>query len=86
MATDWVSSPMTRRGKWIYAIGIGVFIGLVRLFSPWPEGVAISILIWNVLTLLIDRYVAEPKFGEVKKPWFNKVPSYPKAKPVQEKT
>lgn len=87
MATDWVSSPMTRRGKWIYAVGIGVFIGLVRLFSPWPEGVAISILIWNMLTLLIDRYVAEPKFGEVKKPWFNKVPSYPKSsRPVQEKT
>jgi len=86
MATDWVSSPMTRRGKWIYALGIGVFIGLVRLFSPWPEGVAISILIWNMLTLLIDRYVAEPKFGEVKKPWFNKVPSFPRAKPAEEKT
>lgn len=86
MATDWVSSPMTRRGKWIYAVGIGVFIGLVRVFSPWPEGVAISILIWNALTLLIDRYVAEPRFGEVKKPWFNKLPSYPKAKPAQEKT
>jgi H+/Na+-translocating ferredoxin:NAD+ oxidoreductase subunit D len=86
MATDWVSSPMTRRGKWIYAVGIGVFIGLVRLYSPWPEGVAISILIWNVLTLLIDRYVAEPKFGEIKKPWFNKVPVYPKARAAEEKT
>jgi len=80
MATDWVTSPMTRRGKWIYGLGIGLFIALIRLVSPWPEGVMISILIWNVLTLLIDRYVAEPKFGEVKKPWFNRLPIYPKRK------
>jgi Na+-translocating ferredoxin:NAD+ oxidoreductase subunit D len=82
MATDWTTSPMTRRGKWIYGIGIGVFIALIRLVSPLPEGVAISILIWNVCTLVIDRYVAEPKFGEVKKPWFNKLPVFPKPKPV----
>jgi Na+-translocating ferredoxin:NAD+ oxidoreductase subunit D len=85
MATDWTTSPMTKRGKWIYAIGIGVFVALIRLVSPMPEGVAISILIWNVLTLVIDRYVAEPKFGEVKKPWFNKLPVFPKSKPVEEK-
>jgi electron transport complex protein RnfD len=80
MATDWVTSPMTRRGKWIYGVGIGVFIALIRLVSPWPEGVAISILIWNVLTLVIDRYVAEPKFGEVKKPWINRIPVFPRPK------
>jgi electron transport complex protein RnfD len=83
MATDWVSSPVSRRAKWIYAVGIGVFIGLVRLYSPWPEGVAISILIWNVLTLLLDRYVAVPKFGEVKKPLFNRLPAFPKPKPIR---
>lgn len=82
MATDWTTSPMTRRGKWIYAVGIGVFIALIRLVSPLPEGVAISILTWNVLTLVLDRYIAEPRFGEVKKPWFNRLPVYPKPKPV----
>lgn len=82
MATDWTTSPMTRRGKWIYGIGIGAFIAMIRLVSPLPEGVAISILIWNVCTLVIDRYVAEPKFGEVKKPWFNRVPVFPRPKPV----
>lgn len=85
MATDWVTSPMTKRGKWIYAVGIGVFIGLIRLVSPLPEGVAIAILIWNVGTLVLDRYVAEPKFGEIKKPWFNRVPVLPKAKPAAQK-
>ncbi len=82
MATDWTTSPMTRRGKWIFAVGIGVFVALIRLVSPLPEGVAISILVWNVLTLLIDRYVAEPRFGEVKKPWLNKLPVFPRPKPV----
>ncbi len=74
MATDWVTSPVTRRGKWIYAVGIGVCIGLVRLHTPWPEGVAISILTWNVLTVAIDRYTARARFGAVKKPLFNRIP------------
>jgi electron transport complex protein RnfD len=86
MATDWVTSPMTKRGKWIYAVGIGVFIALIRLFSPLPEGVAIAILHWNVFRLVLDRYIAEPKFGEVKKPWINRLPIFPKPKPVEEKT
>jgi len=86
MATDWVTSPMTKRGKWIYAVGIGLFIALIRLVSPWPEGVAIAILHWNVFRLVLDRYIAEPKFGEVKKPWFNRLPVFPKPKPVEEKT
>jgi Na+-translocating ferredoxin:NAD+ oxidoreductase RnfD subunit len=66
-------------------VGIGVFIGLIRLVSPLPEGVAIAILIWNALTLVLDRYVAEPKFGEIKKPWFNRVPVLPKPKPAAQK-
>ena len=87
MATDWVTSPMTRRAKWIYGIGIGGTVALIRLISPLPEGVAIAILNWNVITLLLDRYVAEHKFGEVKKPLFNKIPAIAKApKPAKGKT
>lgn len=85
MATDWTTSPMTRPGKWLYAVGIGVFIALIRLVSPLPEGVAISILMWNVGTLLIDRYVHVTRFGEVARPLFNKLPVY-KPKPVEEKS
>ncbi|MBN2168738.1 MAG: RnfABCDGE type electron transport complex subunit D [Actinobacteria bacterium] len=81
MATDWVTSPVSKRGKWIYAIGIGLFIALIRLYSPLPEGVAIAILHWNVFTLLIDRYIAVPKFGDVKKPIFNMLPKLPKPLP-----
>lgn len=81
MATDWVTSPMTRRAKWIWAIGIGVSVAMFRLLSPWPEGVAITILNFNVITLLLDRYMAEPKFGELKKPWINRLPFIGKPKP-----
>jgi len=76
MATDWVTSPMTRRGKWIYAVGIGVTIALLRFFSPWPEGVAIAILQWNLITILIDRYVTQPRFGEARRPWFARTRGY----------
>jgi len=74
MATDWVTSPITRQGKWIYAVGIGATIAIFRLVSALPEGVAISILYWNVITLLIDRYVARPHFGDATRPVFNRLP------------
>ncbi|OFW55525.1 MAG: hypothetical protein A2Y75_09425 [Candidatus Solincola sediminis] len=82
MATDWVTSPVTRRGKWIFAIGIGVTIFILRFWSARPEGVALAIIIWNPLTLLIDRYIAQPRFGEVTNPLFSKLPILPKSKPV----
>jgi H+/Na+-translocating ferredoxin:NAD+ oxidoreductase subunit D len=74
MATDWVTSPITRRGKWIYGIGIGVTIFILRFWGARPEAVAVSIFIWNPITLLIDRYIARPRFGEVDNPIFNQLP------------
>ncbi len=81
MATDWVTSPVTRRGKWIYAVGIGVTVFLIRLLHYRPEGVAIAIFLWNIGTLLIDRYIAQPKFGEVGAGLFNKLPVLPEPVP-----
>ncbi|MDY6796571.1 MAG: RnfABCDGE type electron transport complex subunit D [Actinomycetota bacterium] len=77
MATDWVSSPVTRRGKWIYAVGIGATVFLIRYVWYRPEGVAIAIFIWNAVTLAIDRYIAVPKFGEVGVNLVNKLPYVP---------
>lgn len=77
MATDWVTSPVSKRAKWIYALGIGVGIALFRMLSPWPEGTAIVILHFNVIAILLDRYVAQPKFGAIKKPIVNKLPIIP---------
>jgi electron transport complex protein RnfD len=66
MATDWVTSPMTTKGKLLYGIGIGLFVSLIRLFGSKPEGVAIGILHMNVLALFIDRLFLPKKFGEIR--------------------
>ncbi len=55
MATDMVTSPITPAGAWIYAIGIGFMVGLIRLFGGFPEGVMFSILFMNTFVPLINR-------------------------------
>jgi electron transport complex protein RnfD len=77
MATDWVTSPMTNRGKWIYAVGIGITIAAIRVAGIHAEGVALAILNWNLLTLVIDRYVAQPRFGESRWRILNYLPEKP---------
>ncbi len=66
MATDMVTSPVTPKGKIIYAFGIGALIALIRTKGGYPEGTAFSILIMNGVTPLINRYTMPKKFGEVK--------------------
>lgn len=66
MATDMVTSPVTLKGKLIYAFGIGALIALIRMKGGYPEGTAFSILIMNGVTPLINRYTMPKKFGEVK--------------------
>ncbi len=67
MATDYVTSPMAKRGMIIYAIGIGVITVLIRVFGAYPEGVQFAILIMNGFTPLINSYMKPKRFGEVKK-------------------
>lgn len=66
MATDMVTSPVTPKGKLIYAFGIGALIALIRMKGGYPEGTAFSILIMNGVAPLINRYTMPKKFGEVK--------------------
>ena len=63
MATDWVTSPLTKRGRIIYAVGLGILTALIRLRGGYIEGVCYSILIMNMLTPLIDRYIRNTPFG-----------------------
>jgi electron transport complex protein RnfD len=67
MATDWVSSPITQRGRIIFGLGCGLLTVLIRLQGGYPEGVCYSILLMNVATPLIDRYTKGRIFGGVKK-------------------
>lgn len=66
MATDYTTSPITKWGKVIYAIGCGVLTMLIRTFANLPEGVSFSILIMNILTPLIENATAPRVFGEKK--------------------
>ena len=63
MATDYATTPISRAGKLIFAIGCGIFTSLIRFFGIYPEGVSFSILIMNILVPLIDRYVRPIPFG-----------------------
>ncbi|MBT9149642.1 MAG: Electron transport complex subunit RsxD [Dehalococcoidia bacterium] len=63
MATDYVTSPITARGKIIFGIGAGIITVIIRLFGGLPEGVTFAILIMNALTPLIDRYVKVRPYG-----------------------
>lgn len=66
MATDYASSPVTPKGKLIFAVGCGLLTALIRVRSGMPEGVSYSILIMNVVTPLIERWTKPKVFGEVK--------------------
>ena len=64
MATDYVTSPMSVKGMWIYGIGIGVITVLIRVFGAYPEGVSFAILIMNAFVPLINAYIKPKRFGE----------------------
>jgi len=55
IATDPVTAPLTRRGMWVFGIGVGALTMLIRIVGGYPEGVMFAILIMNAVTPLIDR-------------------------------
>lgn len=63
MATDMVTTPITRKGRIIFAVGAGCLTVLIRLVGGYPEGVCYSILLMNALTPLIDQLVRPRLFG-----------------------
>jgi len=67
MATDYVTSPITPKGKLIFGIGCGIITSVIRLYGGYPEGVSYSILLMNAATPLIDRHTRLRVFGERKK-------------------
>ena len=63
MATDYTTSPMSKKGMIIYGIGIGIITILIRLYGAYPEGMSFAILIMNALTPLINNYIKPKRFG-----------------------
>ena len=64
IATDPVTSPLTPKGKFIFGLGIGAIVMLLRLFSGYPEGVMFAVLLMNAVTPLINRWTIPQTFGE----------------------
>ena len=67
MATDYVTSPVTKEGQLIYGLGCGLLTVFIRYFGSYPEGVCYSILITNCLVWIIDKYTKPTRFGVDKK-------------------
>ena len=63
MATDLVTSPMTKKGMVIFALGVGIITAVIRLFGAYPEGISFAILIMNAFVPLIDTYFKPRRFG-----------------------
>lgn len=66
MATDYATSPVTKKGQLIFGIGCGLFTVLIRYFGSYNEGVCYSIMVMNLLVALIDKYTKPTRFGVVK--------------------
>lgn len=66
MATDWVTTPTTAKGEIIFAVGCGLLTFIIRYFGALPEGVSLAIILMNIVSPTIDRYIRPKKFGYVK--------------------
>ena len=85
MATDYVTSPVSRLGQFIYGCVIGVLGGLFRLYGSTADSFSYSVIIGNLLTPLIDTYIVEKPFAyrknalrglnpDRRKPWWKRIP------------
>ena len=63
MATDYVTTPITRSGKMIFAFGCGLITFLIRYFGTYPEGVSYAILFMNILSPYIEKWTAPRALG-----------------------
>ena len=63
MATDYVTSPMSKNGMLVYGVGIGLLTVIIRLFGSYPEGMSFAIFIMNALTPLINSYIKPKHLG-----------------------
>ena len=66
MATDYTTSPMSAKGQFIYAAGCGIIVVIIRNFCNYPEGVTYAILVMNIVTPLLDKYVKPRLYGRLK--------------------
>ncbi len=64
MATDYVTSPVTKKGRYLYGVILGVLTGIFRIFGPSAEGVSYAIVLGNLLVPLIEKITMPKAFGK----------------------
>lgn len=63
MATDMVTTPFTKKGMIIFAVGVGFLTFLIRVYGSFPEGVSLAIILMNMFVPLINRFTKPARFG-----------------------
>ena len=63
IATDPVTSPLTSKGKFLFGLGVGLLVIVIRLFSGYPEGVMFAVLLMNAVVPLINRWTVPRPLG-----------------------
>ncbi len=66
MATDYTTSPMSKKGQVVFAVGCGLLTCIIRFYGSYPEGVSFAILIMNAFAPIIDKYTPQRLFGAKK--------------------
>ena len=66
MATDYTTSPMSKKGKFVFGVGCGLLTSVIRLYGSLPEGVSYSILLMNIACPLIEKACRPGYFGQKK--------------------
>jgi len=66
MATDYVTTPVSIKGRFVFGLGCGIMTVLIRFYGGFPEGVNYSILLMNILTPMIDSNTRPRVFGRKK--------------------
>lgn len=63
IATDYVTSPVSKPGQIVFGIGVGLLTWVIRCFAGYPEGMAFAVLLMNSVTPIIDQYTRPRRFG-----------------------
>ena len=63
MATDPVTTPVSKKGRMIFGVGAGVLVVVIRLWGGYPEGVMFSIIFMNAVTPVLNRYIKSRVLG-----------------------
>ncbi|HIJ37409.1 MAG TPA: RnfABCDGE type electron transport complex subunit D [Rhodospirillaceae bacterium] len=67
IATDYVTSPVSKPGQLVFGFGVGLLTWVIRSFAGYPEGMAFAVLLMNALTPLIDHHIRPRAFGRTRK-------------------